>query len=159
MEGLSVRVLIAVILGAGALAIMLPLLDDLDQESDQELTITLEDETVTLPNGPETVETEIRVESVAGEPVNDARVILSNGSATLSNGPLVFHTGNESSTVTVSIQRAGESCPEETTTACIGFRGDQSRGSIALDVTAVSPENDFETSGPESTTELVVAGG
>ncbi|PSP27291.1 Ig domain-containing protein group 1 domain-containing protein [Halobacteriales archaeon QH_2_65_14] len=128
VEGLPVRLVIAVAVGVAAMTIMLGLLDGVDEFDEREVTVQLDEELLTPDEFGEYEPVRIAVVTEDGEPITDAVVIVSGGSLPLENGPLVRQTGSDSNEVTVSVATGGGA------DATVAFRTGQNRGTLHIDV-------------------------
>jgi len=128
VEGMPIRLVVAVAVGAAAMALLVPMLEGVEQHDRP--TVTVEPARHQIVLGSETAvrTVDIGVVTDDGRPIRDATVVLSSGSAPLVDGPHTLGTGPESSEVTVSI---GESPAADLTVA---FRATQQRGTIEIDV-------------------------
>lgn len=126
IEGLPVRLVIAVVVGIAALGLMLGMLEGLDDFGETEVTVTMEDELLTLDGGGDAVT--IGVVTEDGQRVEDAQILVTEGSLPLANGPVDLQTGPDSHEVTLSV---GTSAAAD---AQVSFRPGQRRGTLELEV-------------------------
>lgn len=152
IEGLPIRLVIAVAVGVAALGIMLGMLDGVDEFGDTEVTVQMSDELVVLSEG-ETVEVSVTTEN--GRPVSDAQLLVLGGSAPLANGPVVLATGEESNTAVLSVGEGGTEA-ESDGHAAVAFRDGQARGTLSIEVV---PPSGSDLVDAQSNPELVVVRG
>jgi len=130
IEGLPVRLVIAVAVGVAALGVMLGALTGFDQFETTEVTVEASDELVALSsedNEPVT----LAVVTENGRPVTDTQVLVTGGSLPLSNGPVTLDTGADSHEVGLAI---GSPSPKADGHAAPAFRAGQRRGTLDIDV-------------------------
>jgi hypothetical protein len=126
IEGLPIRLVIAVTVGVAALGIMMTMLDGIDGAQEPETTVELEDELLTLAGGEESVT--IAVVTEDGRPVEDAQLLVTSGSLQVENGPVDLQTGPDSSEATLSVG-AGPRADAQ-----VAFRDGQKRGTLEIEV-------------------------
>jgi len=125
IEGLPIRLVIAVTVGVAALGIMMTMLDGIDGAQEPETTVELEDELLTLA-GTESVT--IAVVTEDGQPVEDAQLLVTGGSLPVENGPVDLQTGPDSSEATLTVGTGSRA------DAKVSFRDGQSRGTLEIEV-------------------------
>lgn len=135
IEGLPIRLVIALVVGVAALSLMLGLLDEFDEFGTTEVTIQLDDELLTPDEHGEYEPTTIAVVTADGEPVRDAAVVVTGGSLPLENGPVDLQTGPDSNEVTLDV------ATEPGGDAHLDFRSTQKRGTVEIDVIPPSGRN------------------
>jgi hypothetical protein len=143
--GMPIRLVVAVAVGTAALGLLVPMLNTVEESADTEITIGLEPQEFVLDSGKSTA-VRIDVVTTDGEPVTDATVLISNRSLSVEDGPLIFETGPDSSSVTVDVGTATD------TAVPVEFRPTQSRGTLSIS-TVVPPSSDYvdEIDNPEIT--------
>ena len=148
IEGLPVRLVIAVVVGVAALGIMVGMLDDLEPVGDTETTVEMNDELLTPEDGYDPVR--IAVVTEDGTPVEDAQLLVRGGSLPLENGPVDLQTGPDSNEANLSVGTDPEA------QARVDFRTGQRRGTLELEVI---PPSGSDLVDDERNPELVVVGG
>jgi hypothetical protein len=130
IEGLPIRLVIAVTVGVAAMGIMMGMLDGFDDFGTDEVTVTASDELIVPENGSYDTVT-LAVVTTDGQPVENAQLLISGGSLPLANGPVDLDTGPDSNSVTVGINSSSTA-----TEGCIhpAFRAGQNRGTLEIDV-------------------------
>ncbi|WEL21583.1 hypothetical protein [Halorhabdus sp. BNX81] len=141
IEGLPIRLVIALVVGVAALSLMMNVLGQFDD--------SFQDETVTVEFSDELVEvgesTNVSVVTSEGEPVEGARVLVRSGSLTLKDEPTVLNTTGGSEKFI--IYNTGTKKPK------VDFRADQFRGDLEFEVV---PPSDSNYKSSEETKKLVV---
>ncbi|WP_433626810.1 Ig-like domain-containing protein [Halomicrococcus sp. NG-SE-24] len=97
IEGLPIRLVIALVVGVASLSVMMNMLSGLNGMSVSELDAKPSPEVV----GPDSDQIDITVVDADGEPVADATVVVRSGSATLDE--VRTATTDDDGTVTVSV--------------------------------------------------------
>jgi len=151
MEGMPFRLVIAVAMGAAAVGLLVPMAAQVEQSEEAEITATIDPEKVVLDN--ETAELTITVQTEAGEPVEGASVVLSDGSLPIADGPVKLETGPESNELTATVGTT------KAANVTVAFRERQPRGSVDLrlrpppesDQMTVSTAPDITVIEPETT--------
>jgi hypothetical protein len=126
IEGLPIRLVIAVAVGTAALGIMLTMLDGIGATRDPEVTVEMSDELVDLEDGSQRVR--LSVVTTDGKPVEDAQLLVTGGSLPVENGPVELQTGPDSNEVTLSVGTSGR--PD----VLAAFRDGQARGTLDIEV-------------------------
>lgn len=127
IEGMPIRLVVAVSVGAAALGLLLPMADAVDRSTETEITVELESRQFALESGgSETVR--IHVVTADGQPVEDAVVVVSERSLPVEGGPRTFRTGPESNSLAVEVGTA------DTSDVPVAFRPSQTRGTLEIDV-------------------------
>ena len=155
-EGLPIRLVIAVVVGAAAVALLLPMLGTVESEGEgeTELTVEMDEELLTLAGtGADSVT--IAVVTTDGQPVEDTTLVVREGSAPLADGPVDVQTGPESNEVTLNVTTAA-SDPEPAVDVQLDFRTGQNRGTLVIDVI---PPPGTRFADEQSNPELVVVTG
>ena len=149
IEGLPIRLVIAVAVGIVALSLMMGMLDDVDDFGETEVTVTMSEELVDL-----SIDESVTLAAVTedGTPVEDAQFIVTGGSAPLSNDPVVVETGTDSheATLRVDDENGGDEYAE------VAFRSGQNRGTLTIEVV---PPSGSDLVDDRSNPELVVVSG
>jgi len=134
IEGLPIRLVIALVVGVAALSLMMNVLGQFDD--------SFQDETVTVEFSDELVEvgesTNVSVVTSEGEPVEGAYVLVRSGSLTLVDEPLKLNTTDGG--VRLGIDAGADE------RADVDFRSDQYRGDLEFEVVPAS-DSDYK---PES---------
>lgn len=141
IEGLPIRLVIALVVGVAALALMLNMLGGIGDVGDTEVTVQVDDgdELVEADEDGEAGEVKVAVIDENGNNVEDATVIATAGSAQL-DGVVEARTGDSSGL-------AGSYSTLEDNEAVLSFDGDQSLradqdiGTIELEVIPPSDSN------------------
>jgi len=142
IEGLPIRLVIALVVGVAALSLMMNVLGQFD-DSFQEETVTVEfsDELVEVGDT-----TNVSVVTSEGDPVEGAYVLVRSGSLTVNNGPVELNTTDGYADLTIGANN-------QNSPINIDFRSDQNRGDIEFEVIPPS-DSDYATS--ETSSKLVV---
>ena len=127
IEGLPIRLVVAVVVGVAALGLMTGMLAEFDDVGTTEVTVEASDELVVLGNGSDTVTLTVVTED--GQPVEDAQLLVTGGSLPLADGPVDIQTGPDSASATLAINGSGADA-----TASTDFRAGQDRGTLEVDV-------------------------
>jgi len=151
VEGLPVRLVVAVTVGVAALGIMLGLLAEFDDPGTTEVTVEASDELL-VPEGGGYEPVTLEVITEDGQPVEGAQLLVTEGSLPLADGPVDLQTGSDSHEVTLGIG---------TTSGVDGsvtpaFRDGQSRGTLEIEVV---PPSGTGLRDERGNPELVVVGG
>lgn len=150
IEGLPVRLVVAVTVGVAALGIMLGMLAEFDDPGTTEVTVEASDELL-VPEGGGYEPVTLGVVTEDGQPVEGAQLLVMEGSLPLADGPVDLQTGSDSHEVTLGIG----------TTSGVGksvtpaFRDGQSRGTLEI---AVVPPSGTDLRDERENPELVVVG-
>lgn len=145
IEGLPIRLVIAVVVGAAALSIMLSTLDGIEPEQKEEVTLEIDDELLTLENGDERVT--LSVVTTDGKPIEDAQILIHGGSALVANGPVELQTGPDSHQVTLTVGPPGSGGD-----ALVEFRDGQARGTLEIEIVPPAGSGNVDNrSNPEIT--------
>jgi len=135
IEGLPIRLVIALVVGVASLGIMMNMLDGIDEFGPTEVTVEMDDELLT-PTGSGYEDVTFSVVTEDGSPVEDAQLLVRGGSVPLRNGPVDLYTGADSNNVTVDVGT------DRRSTAWLNFRNTQNRGTLEIEVIPPS-EDDF----------------
>jgi len=119
VEGMPVRLLVAVTVGVAAVTLLLPLPQDVADEEAAELTVEPEQTQIRLGEN-----VTVAVVTESGRPVEDATLLVRGRSLRVPGEPYTVETGEHSNTVTLQIG----------TTIPAAFRPTQRRGTIAFEV-------------------------
>jgi hypothetical protein len=152
IEGLPVRLVIAVAVGVAALGIMLGMLTEFDEFGTTEVTVEASDGLVVPSSGAYEPVT-LAVVTEDGQPVADAQLLVTGGSLPLANGPVTLETGPDSNEVRLAI---GSPSPGTDGYAAPEFRTGQRRGTVEIDVV---PPSGGDLRDEEDNPELVVVEG
>lgn len=127
VEGMPIRLVVAVAVGAAALGLLLPMLDSVDERTETEVTVEVDPGQFVL--GTEDSEP-VTIDVVTGDgvPVEGATVLVSGRSLPVDGEPLAFETDPDSSSVTVAIGTTA------TPDVPVAFRPTQTRGTLLIDI-------------------------
>lgn len=148
IEGLPVRLVVAVAVGVAALGLMMGMLTEFDGFGTTEVTVEASDELLVLG---EDREVTLRVVTEDGQPVEDAQLLVTGGSLPLANGPVDLQTGPESHEATLAVGFSGGDghvVPD--------FREGQNRGTLDIQVI---PPSGTDLRDERDNPELVVVDG
>lgn len=151
IEGLPVRLVVAVTVGVAALGIMLGMLTEFEDVGTTEVTVEASDELLVLGDGERLVT--LAVVTEGGQPVEGATLLVTEGSLPLSNGPVDIETGPDSHEATLAV---GSSVSGADAHASAEFREGQHRGTLEV---AVIPPSGGELRDERDNPELVVVSG
>ena len=128
IEGLPIRLVIALVVGVAALALMLNMLGTIGDVGDTEVTVDIDDndQVIDETSGTTTENIGLEVIDENGNNVDDATVIITAGSAQL-DGPADEHTGDNSHEANIDVNP--------------GLRADQDTGTLEVDVVPPSDSN------------------
>ncbi len=148
IEGLPIRLVIALIVGVAALAIMMNMLGGIGDFGETEVHIEYQDDQNVLHlsdlrGGSEQVEMEVYAED--GETVEDATVMVSGGSAQLEQ-TLTEPTGPDSHEVDFTFGDTGVDSD-------VDLRSDQNRGTLEVEII---PPADSDYVDEQANTEIVI---
>lgn len=132
VEGMPVRLLVAVTVGIAAFALLVPMAESVEQVERTELTVEPEPRPLTVERDEPT---SVRVDIITtdGEPVEGATLVVSGRSLAIEDGPLTFEAdGGGSVTFDVGL--------DSTADVPVTFRATQNRGTLRLRV--VGPPSD-----------------
>lgn len=155
IEGLPIRLVIAVIVGVAALGLMTGMLESFDGFGSTEVGIETDETVITLNNdtaGP----LSLAVTTEEGQPVEEATVVVTAGSAPLADGPVTLETGPDSSEVTLDAGTSADQNSDSDGYAQIAFRQGQTRGTLELEIVPPGGGNLVDD---RRNTELVVVSG
>ena len=135
IEGLPIRLVIALVVGVAALALMLNMLGTIGEVGDTEVTVEIDEDDQVIDKNADTVEMDVIDEN--GNDVEDATVIVSAGSAQIS-GVKEAQTGEHPSdpddTVDGHVAHVELSGDQD-------LRADQDMGTLEIDVVPPSDSN------------------
>ncbi|MBX0303477.1 hypothetical protein [Haloarcula salinisoli] len=141
IEGLPIRLVIALVVGVASLAIMTSILGGLPQFDNTEVTVQVEDDQMTvedLTSGSETLTFEVVTDE--GEEVNGAQVVITEGTASLYDDQSAHTegTGDDDNTVDVDFQdeESGDSADVVT-----DLREDQDTATLKVEVQPPTDSN------------------
>lgn len=150
IEGLPVRLVVAVAVGTVALGLMLGTLADFDGFGTTEVTVEASEELLVPEDGSyETVTLAVVTED--GQPVEDAQLLVTGGSLPVANGPVALRTGPDSHEATLAIGSGGADGHVEP-----AFRDGQTRGTLEIEVI---PPSGTDLRDERDNSELVVVAG
>ena len=131
IEGLPIRLVIAVAVGVAALGLMMGTLEEFDGFERTEVSVRASEELLAVGDGPTSVT--LRVVTAEGKSLEDSRILVTGGSAPLAAGPVPLETDADGERrVTVG---AGPGADIQ-----VAFRTGQRRGTI--DLAPVPPPGD-----------------
>ena len=130
IEGLPVRLVVAVTVGVAALGIMTGMLAEFDEFGTTEVTVEVSNGLVVLASGSNEPVT-LAVVTEDGQSVENAHLLVTGGSLPLANGPIDLQTGPESSEATLAIDSSDSGADGH---AALDFREGQSRGTLEIEV-------------------------
>jgi hypothetical protein len=144
VEGMPIRLLVAVTVGVAAFSLLVPMAENVEQAQQTELTAEPAPRQITVESD-ESSTVRVDVVTTDGVPVEGAKLVVSGRSLLVEDGPIVFTTGDASS-VTIDI---GTSSAADVP---VSFRPTQKRGTVRLGVVPPS-ESAFadELANPEVT--------
>lgn len=161
------RVVIATLVAVVSLSLLSGLIDAVEEPNSEEVTVTFDDDTVSLSGGDGSIggQTTLSVRDGDGRPLEDSTVVVTSGSAPLEGGPLVLETGEDSNELVLRVVHAdeprGNSDGVDTgsggldstaeTVISVVFRQEQRRGTLDFQIRTVDGVSD-----PEGTAELVL---
>lgn len=152
IEGLPIRLVIALVVGVAALAIMMSLLDGVGSVGQTEVDVQITEGEVLyteeLNDGPQDVTLEVVSED--GEPVDDGRVMIEAGSAQLDTAQTEELDGDNEVTVTFS----GPSSGDDGNT--VDLRADQNSGTLEIEI---MPPSDSDYTDSLRNSEITVIDG
>jgi hypothetical protein len=148
IEGLPIRLVIALVVGVAALSLMMNMLSTFDNFGDTEVT-TEHDQNLVTPENSSYEPVTISVVTEDGDPVEDANILVRSGSLTLEDGPIDLHTGENSNEATLAF---GDGDGE----ASLDFRADQDRGTLQVEV---HPPTDSDYVDDDDNPEITVVKG
>ena len=151
IEGLPIRLVVAVAVGVAALGIMTGMLAGFDGFRTTEVTVEASDELVVSGSG-STEPVTLAVVTEDGQPVESAQLLVTEGSLPLANGPVDLQTGPDSNEVRLAI---GSPDPGADGHVTAEFRTGQRRGTLEIEV--IPPSGDLRDE--EANPELVVVSG
>lgn len=125
IEGLPIRLVIALVVGVAALGIMMSVLGDVTDFGNEEVTVELDDEIVE-----DGQRIRVSVVTETGDPVEEAEVLVASGSLTLEDAPVVLDARNGTAVFDLSEHP-------------VSFRSDQNRGQLEFEVVPPS-DADYE---------------
>ncbi|MFC6757801.1 MULTISPECIES: hypothetical protein [Haloarcula] len=152
IEGLPIRLVIALVVGVASLAIMTSILGGLPTFETTELTYELDDgeeATVTDAQSRSSAkELNFNVVDENGEPVNGVQVVIEGGSVSTVGGTYVESTGEDSNEVDITFadDDASSASPDVET----NLRADQNKGTLKVSLQPPSDGNyEDEQDNPE----------
>jgi hypothetical protein len=162
IEGLPIRLVVAVTVGVAALGIMMGMLTEFEDVGTTEVTVEASDELLVL-DGDTSVTLDVVTED--GRPVEGAQLLVTEGSLPLDGGPVDLQTGPDSSEVTMTIEAGpdasvaterGQSGPTADASVTPDFRAGQDRGTLEIEVV---PPSGTDLRDERDNPELVVVSG
>jgi len=133
IEGLPIRLVIALVVGVASLAIMMQMIGGLGFNSQEEVTIEFRSNSLVEQNDGDI---QLTVVTEEGEPVPNARVLMTSGTLTLNDNPVQMDGGSatgEDGQISESVP-----CAPSVTTCSSGpevdFRSDQDKGTVKFEI-------------------------
>jgi len=148
IEGLPIRLVIALVVGVAALSLMMSMLSTFDNFGETEVT-TEHDQNLVTPSGGSYEDVTLSVVTEDGDPVENADILVRSGSLTLENGPIDLSTGEDSNEVDLSFGDGDDQ-------ATLDFRADQERGTLQVEV---HPPTDSDYVDDDDNPEITVVKG
>ncbi|PSQ36117.1 hypothetical protein BRD08_05550 [Halobacteriales archaeon SW_10_66_29] len=148
IEGLPIRLVIALVVGVAAMSLMMNMLSTFDNFGDTEVE-TEHDQNLVTPDGGSYDDVTISVVTEDGDPVEDANILIRSGSLTLEDGPIDLHTGENSNEATLSFGSGDDAASPD-------FRADQVRGTLEVEV---HPPTDSDYVDEDDNREITVVEG
>jgi hypothetical protein len=139
IEGLPIRLVIALVVGVASLAIMTSILGGLPTFESTEVEVNYDNEIVTNEENAGTgATTDVKawVNTTDGEDVEDATLLVEGGTAGLENGP---HEVDPGTAMTFTTDQADASVSSNDFE--VNLRSDQDRGTIKISVITQSDSN------------------
>ena len=144
IEGLPIRLVIALIVGVVSLGIMMQILGGIDTfDGDTEVAVEFESQELDLSDGDDTNPFSVYVVDEDGNNVTDARVVATAGDARM-DGAIVEHTGTDSNEATFTFEDEN-----------VRLAPDQAVGTIEFEV---QPPTGTDWTDDEANDELLVTG-
>lgn len=152
IEGLPIRLVIALVVGVAALAIMMSLLDGVGSvgQTEVDVEIASDSEVIYTNDLSSTVSVEMDVVSEDGEPVEDGRVMVQAGSAQLDTPQTEELTGDN--TVTFEFDDDPTTDPGNE----VDLRADQNQGTLEVEI---FPPSDSDYTDSLRNSEIIVIEG
>ncbi len=140
VEGLPVRLFIALVIGIAVLSVMTGILSGIPTIDRTEVTVEANDgEAAVVENVGKTVQSlELGVVTQNGEPVQGTKLVIEGKNVALEGGPQVVPTGPRSSSATVEITDDESGADADITT---DLRADQDRAKLKV---TVEPPSDSD---------------
>lgn len=154
IEGLPIRLVIALVVGVACLAIMTSILGGLPTFETTEVTTEYDTSVVKDATGG-TTDVTITVVTDEGEPVSGAQVLVSSGTATVKDTPKVFTAdgGGNNNEVTITVWEEDHSPSSPSNEVETDFRSDQNKGTIQIEV---QPPTDSNFEDEQDNPEIIV---
>ncbi|WP_436932619.1 hypothetical protein [Halosimplex halobium] len=126
IEGLPIRLVIALVVGVASLAIMMQMIGGLGFNSQQEVTLEIRSNSLADFGSSSSLSIELTVITEDGEPVPNARVLITSGTLTVDGGPIRMDGGSAT----------GEDgqISHRLSSGDVDFRSDQDKGTIKFDI-------------------------
>jgi len=150
IEGLPIRLVIALVVGVASLAIMMQMIGGLGFNAQKEVTVEFTTNSLvsSATSGGGAGTFGLKVVTEDGEPVPNAQVLITSGTATLMDNPIAMTGGSpgastspsttgEDGTISHNIPCAKIDCgaPSGTTSkTVVDFRSDQDKGTLKFDI-------------------------
>ncbi|WP_424019926.1 hypothetical protein ACOZ4N_10760 [Halorientalis pallida] len=148
IEGLPIRLVIALVVGVASLAIMMQLLGGIGSVGQTEAQVNLDNEIVTTQSmSSSSTPATVTVSAVSedGDEITNGQMIVKSGSLDLENEPVALSTkganaGPHQVEFTVKAASNCGSSPSATT-LCVDFRSDQDTGTLTINLEPPSDSN------------------
>ncbi|WP_436923054.1 DUF7382 domain-containing protein [Halosimplex amylolyticum] len=140
IEGLPIRLVIALVVGVASLGIMMTMLDGMVLNTQKEVTLEVTSDTIMgTGSGAGTDDITVTVITEDGEPVPNAQVLIESGTLTLENGPYTMQSASGSGTTTGDNGKLEASHPcasscSSSSEPVVDFRSDQDKGTLTFDI-------------------------
>jgi len=143
IEGLPIRLVIAIVVGVAALSVMMTMIDNTGPVGQSELSA--ESSVALFSDNTTDQSLDVTVTDDAGQPIPRATVLVESGTATLKTGPVRIGTTDANGTANGTIP--GES---------VDWRSDQDKGTLSVEII---PPGDANFKDDMSNAEIVVVEG
>lgn len=156
IEGLPIRLVIALVVGVASLAIMMQMLGGIGPVGEQEVDVELTQELASIGTVGSSSSVSIDITAVTkdgSEEVEDVNILIKSGTAELIGGPIQASGVSGGSTGSVTIEPGDGSTDSSTGNALIDWRSNQDQGTLQIEVI---PPSDSDFKDEESNTEIVV---
>ncbi|QLH75820.1 hypothetical protein HZS55_00225 [Halosimplex rubrum] len=138
IEGLPIRLVIALVVGVASLAIMMQMIGGLGFNAQQEVTLEIRTGSLVEAGSSSPSDIEVTVVTEDGDPVPNAQVLMTSGTLTLEDNPVPMNDGSSGAATTGEdgeleheVPCAVSSCSSGTQ---VDFRSDQDKGTIKFDI-------------------------
>ncbi|QLH80152.1 hypothetical protein [Halosimplex pelagicum] len=161
IEGLPIRLVIALVVGVASLAIMMQMIGGLGFETKKEVDVEITSDSIATTGGSAVT---LDVVTEEGDPVRNAQVLIESGTLTVDNGPVQMYPDGGSSpgpsaddgkmeTSAAICAASSTGCSASSGKPVVNFRSDQDKGTITFDIVL---QGDGNYKDEEPNRELVV---